>query len=83
MSRGSKKITGFVTGIVLGSVVGGIVALLYTPVTGKKLRKQISKRTDDIIDDMNEYYQVVEDMIKDGRKKAESLIDDARKIVAM
>lgn len=83
MSRSTNRITGFVTGILLGSVVGGIVALLYAPVNGKKLRKQISKKTDAIIDDMNEYYQVVEDMIKDGRKKAESLIDDARKIVAM
>ncbi|MGE5496513.1 MAG: YtxH domain-containing protein [Syntrophothermus sp.] len=82
MSRNSGKLSGFITGIIVGSVVGGVVALLYTPVPGKKLRKQISKKTDDIIDDMNEYYQVVEDMIKDGRKKAESLIDDARKIVA-
>ncbi|MGE5410850.1 MAG: YtxH domain-containing protein [Clostridiales bacterium] len=82
MSRRSNSVTGFFTGILLGGVVGGIVALLYTPLPGKKLRKQISRKTDEIIDDMNDYYQVVEDMIKDGRKKAESLIDDARKIVA-
>ncbi|MGE5403067.1 MAG: YtxH domain-containing protein [Ignavibacteriales bacterium] len=82
MSRGSEQMTGFFTGIIVGGLVGGIAALLYTPVSGKKLRKQIAKKTDNIMDDMNEYYETVEEIIKDGRKKAESLIDDAKKIIA-
>ncbi|MCU7495648.1 MAG: YtxH domain-containing protein [Ignavibacteria bacterium] len=78
MSRGTM---GFVYGILLGGIAGGITALLYTPVSGKKMRKQIIKKKDDIMEDMNDYYEAVEDVIKDGKKRAESIIEDARNII--
>ena len=54
MSKESEKLNGFITGLLIGGVVGSALAMLYTPFTGKKLRKKISNKTDDILDDVND-----------------------------
>ncbi len=86
MSKESEKSNGFITGLLIGGVVGSALAMLYTPFTGKKFRKKISNKTDDIIDDVNDLVDAgkekAEEVIKESKKKAETLIDDAKKIVS-
>jgi gas vesicle protein len=86
MSKESEKLNGFITGLLIGGVVGSALAMLYTPFTGKKLRKKISSKADDLMEDVNDIVDAgkekAEEVIKGGKKKAESIIDDARKIVS-
>jgi gas vesicle protein len=46
-----KKISGFLMSFLLGSAVGGAIALLYAPKSGKNFRHDISKKTNDLIDE--------------------------------
>ena len=86
MSREQDKFTGFVAGLLVGGVIGSVLAVLYTPVSGKKMRKKISRTTDDLIDEVNDMVETgkekVDGLLKDGKKKAGSIIDDAKKIVS-
>lgn len=81
----NEKLGMLVVGIFLGGLIGSAVALLYAPTSGKKLRKKIADKTDDIIDDAHELYDSskdkAEELVKEGKKKAAGLIDDAKNIV--
>ena len=46
-----KKINGILMSFLLGSAVGGAIALLYAPKSGKNFRHDISKKTNDLIDE--------------------------------
>lgn len=81
MARGNGKLNGFLIGITIGSIVGGSVALLYTPTSGKKMRKKIAKTTDNLLEDVNDYIESAGKMIKDRRKQAENIIEDAKRLV--
>jgi len=81
----NEKLGMLVVGIFLGGLIGSAVALLYAPTSGKKLRKKIAEKTDDIFDDAQDLYdsskEKAEGLLKEGKKKAADLIDDAKKIV--
>ena len=64
----------FMTGFLLGSIIGGVVALLYAPVSGKKLRRKIVTRTEDMVEGINE-------IIKTGKEKAEEIISESSNII--
>ena len=85
MNHENKNISGFLTGFLIGGLVGGLIALLYAPVTGKRLRRKISNTKDDLVDDVSEYYEAgkekAEDFFKESKKKAETIIDEAKKLV--
>ena len=50
-SRKQKFPLGKVTlGFALGAISGAVLALLYAPVTGKKLQKKIADVTDNVLD---------------------------------
>jgi gas vesicle protein len=81
MARGNGKMSGILIGLTIGGIAGSVAAMLYTPMTGRKLRKKISKTTDNLLEDVNEYIETAGDMIKERRKQAESLIEDAKRLV--
>ncbi len=97
MEKESNNVSLFFTGLLVGGVLGSVFAMLYTPFTGKKMRRNISKTTGDLLDDVNDYIETGKDkadeiftdgkkkadeIIKDGKKKASALIDEAKKIVS-
>jgi len=73
----------FIAGMLFGGLVGGIIALLYAPSSGKKLRKKIGNKTEDILTDAEEFYksgkEKAEQIIKDSREKASTYISEAKK----
>lgn len=86
MSREQDRLSAFITGLLAGGVIGSALALLYAPSSGKKLRRNISRRADDFIDDVEDYYESsrekAEEIINEGKKRANSIIDNARKIAS-
>lgn len=86
MSRRQNKFSGFVTGALVGGVIGSVIAMLYTPISGKKMRRKISKTTDNLIDDVNDIVETSRDkfdsILKDSKRRATTILDDARRIVS-
>ena len=46
-----KKINTFLLSFLLGGIAGGTIALLYAPKSGRKLRDDISRKTNELIDE--------------------------------
>ncbi len=85
MASSNDKLTGFLTGLLAGGIAGAAIALLYAPSSGKVLRRKIGRTTEEMLDDINEYYESglskAEELFHDGKKKASNIIDDAKKII--
>jgi gas vesicle protein len=89
LKNGSMK---FVEGLMIGGAVAATVALLYAPKSGKKLRKDIRRKSNELIDDAESRFDDIQEMaenvvddaekrIKKIRKNTESAIDDLVKRV--
>ena len=63
MEHESDRLNGFLAGILVGGVIGSLLTMLFTPVTGKRLRRNITNRTEDLIEDANEYYEMSRDKV--------------------
>jgi gas vesicle protein len=70
---------------ILGALTGGVVALLFAPKAGYKLRKDIKKKTGDLIEDSEKYLKDAKDkaneLLKDGLKNSDKLISKAKQKV--
>lgn len=53
----------FVTFIV-GAITGASIALLYTPLTGKKMQKRVSDVTDKVLDVVEDQIENVQGFVK-------------------
>ena len=75
---------GYLSGLITGGVIGGLAALLFTPKSGKELRKNIGEKTDVLLDSTNQIYENVKDkaseVITDTKEKAGELIDSGKKM---
>lgn len=73
----------FLLGVIAGGVAGSLIALLYAPKSGKRLRRDIMEKKDEIIDDVEHYIGATKDkaskLVSEGKKKAEAIIEDAVK----
>jgi len=80
------NINGFLYGLLVGGVIGGVLAMLYTPVSGKKMRKKISRTADNLIEDVNDIVETgkhkFDGLVRDSKKRATNILDDTRKIVS-
>ena len=47
--KDAKKTKGFLAGFLIGGAIGGAIALLYAPKSGKQLRDDISRKTNELI----------------------------------
>ena len=79
------RASGFLLGVMVGSLIGGITALLLPPTSGKKLRRKISDKAEDIYEDAQEYIETgkdkAEEIYRDGKKKVSDIVEDAKKLV--
>jgi len=77
---------GFLIGAVIGGAVGTVAALLFAPKSGRELRREISDKTDDVVDKAQQLFNKasgqfedgLEDVINEGRIRAESIVSSAR-----
>lgn len=85
MSSRSEKTTAFLTGVLFGGIIGSALAALYTPYSGKKMRRVINNKTENIVDDVSDYIETGKEkageIYKEGKKRAESIINDTKKIL--
>lgn len=76
---------GLLIGIFAGAAVGSIIALLYAPKSGKRLREEIKTKSQDFIEDADEYISNAKEKasqyIRDIKKKSELLVTDAEEKV--
>jgi len=77
------KFRTFITGLIAGGIAGTVFALLYAPTSGKKLRKKISAKTENLMGEAEEFYEAgkkkSDKIIKDSRKKASEIYDGGKK----
>ncbi|MBN2367317.1 MAG: YtxH domain-containing protein [Calditrichaeota bacterium] len=82
----------FFTGLMLGGAVAATFALLYAPKSGKKLRKDIRKKSGNLLNEAESRYKELQDMAEDVlsdtekrinmmKKNADTAIDDIMKKV--
>jgi len=69
-----KKTKGFFISFLLGGAVGGVLALLYAPKQGKLLRNDISRKTNELIE---EGKKKTLDLWNGAEELAESTFDSA------
>lgn len=69
-----KTMTGFFISFLIGSAIGGGIALLYAPESGKRLRKDIGRKSNELLD---EGKKMASDTWNDAKEKAESTLDSA------
>lgn len=74
MASGNKIFISFL----LGGIVGGAIALLYAPESGKRLRKDIGKKSNKLID---EGRKMAYDSWNDAKEKVESTLESANDVL--
>jgi gas vesicle protein len=73
-----KTFNGIFLSFLLGGAIGGAVALLYAPQKGKHLRKDISRKANNIIKDGR---KMTHDSWNGAKEKAENLIESANDVL--
>ncbi len=76
---------GLIIGFLTGAAVGSIIALLFAPKTGKELRSDIKNRSQEFMEDAEEFLETAKDkattIINDGKKKSEELVAEVKEKV--
>jgi gas vesicle protein len=67
----SKQIEGFIKGIILGGVIGAVIGVLYAPQSGRKTRKDITNRAEELLTKAKEEYAAA---LKKSGKAYESAV---------
>ena len=73
-----NKTKGILISFVLGGAIGSAIALLYAPKSGKHLRNDISRKTNELID---EGKKISYDTWNGAKEKVESTIDSANELL--
>jgi gas vesicle protein len=87
---------GLFIGFLVGGIAGAVTALLYAPKSGKELRGDIKRKTDEIKDGVTGYIHSTgsrttemvnrgknrsDEMVASAKEKAEHIMDDAEKVL--
>jgi gas vesicle protein len=73
MTRNGNS-SNIVWGFLAGAVVGTTIGMLYAPKKGKRLRADLSRKAEELVED-------AQDMIHGASTKATDVVSDARKQV--
>jgi gas vesicle protein len=84
MAMDRDKTGVLLTGILIGGFIGAVLALIYAPTSGKRLRRDIARKAEEFADDVEDIYhdgkEKAFEWIKEGKKKAASVVEDAKNI---
>jgi len=72
MTRHKNSYSGFVKGLLIGGVAASSVSLLFAPKSGKKLRRDIQKKSTRLLHDAESKFDSIE-------SNAEKLLEDTEK----
>jgi gas vesicle protein len=67
----SNQIEGFIKGIILGGVIGTVIGILYAPQSGRKTRKDINRKAEELLTKAKEEYDAT---LKKSSKAYESAV---------
>lgn len=85
MFKKEKSNKGFISGLLAGGFIGALAALLYAPKSGRELRKDISDKSSEIMNDTGELFENAKskaaDVISDVKKKAGNLLEEGKNTV--
>lgn len=74
---------GLLIGSLIGAAVGSLIALLYTPKSGKELRKNIKTKSQDIIENADRYIVKTKDkasqLLRGSTKKSQKWLKGLKK----
>jgi gas vesicle protein len=71
----SNQIEGFIKGIILGGVFGAVIGILYAPQSGRKTRKEISRKAEELLSKAKEEYEAA---LKKSSKAYESAVKELK-----
>lgn len=84
MFQDHKDKNGLLIGFLSGAVVGAVVGLLYAPKSGKKMRRALNNKAQDIMDDAEDLLKTTKkrtsEAVHEGKKMAEQLVSDTKAI---
>lgn len=85
MSQENDKFGFFASGLLLGGVIGAVVGILYAPDSGKRTRKRIHRKSDELVDDVVKYAQQSRDkaelIVEDGKKRVDELLEESKALL--
>lgn len=83
MFKKNKNTGIFLKGFLFGGTLGALAGLALAPKGGKKLIKEITKKTDEILSDASEMAErageIASNIISDAKKKSENLFNEGIK----
>lgn len=87
MFKEEKKSKSFLGGLITGGLLGGLAGILFAPKSGKKLRRDISEKSNELLDDTVHLIENTKKksskVISDAKEKAEDLLEDVKKKIDM
>jgi gas vesicle protein len=73
----SKQIEGFIKGVILGGAIGAAIGILYAPQSDRKTRKDINKKTAELLTKAKNEYQAT---LKKSSKAYESVVNQLKQL---
>ena len=73
----SNQIEGFVKGIILGGLVGAAIGILYAPQSGRKTRRDINNKAEELLSKAKEEYETA---LKKSGKAYESAVKQLKQM---
>lgn len=82
MSKEKRSLKGFTAGVLTGGIIGGVLAVLYTPKSGRAVRRDISHKKDELKYNAEKYIENAKERVsgyvQEGKEKAGQVLEDAR-----
>jgi gas vesicle protein len=73
----SNQIEGFIKGIILGGAIGAAIGILYAPQSGRKTRKDINKKAEELLAMTKKEYEAT---LKKSSKAYESAVKQLKQL---